>query len=266
MKKPSKNKLPDRRELRPVFIHAEKQVKTFVLGQNEIYELNKKVIDFTAPNNIAICLNISNREYEIALQKFLKLISPKFNNKSTRITFDETEISELYDYFEHLQISLLFAYTAVEAFGNIAIPENYTFEKFNNKKVKEIWTKESIERWLSTSEKIGEILPAILGVEPPFNEAFWPQFKKLEQIRNEIIHQKTVNDKRNVSSKYLHEFFSRDIFDIIRAGFLLIEYFCSKVEYALIYFPLGVGTPKQQIVVIDDFEKYFASINDHEEK
>jgi len=259
------NKLPDRRQLRPVIIHAEKQDKTFVLGQNEIYELKDKKIDFTAPNNIAICLSISNKEYEIAIKKFLKLINPKLQSENNRVTFNKSETSDLFDYFEHLQVSLLFAYTAVEAFGNIAIPKNYTLEKVNNKKVKEIWTKESIERWLPTSEKLCDILPDILNVERPVNEPFWIKFKKLEEIRNEIIHQKTVTDKNNVSSKYLHEFFSRNIFEIIRSGYLIIEYFCSKVEFAEIYFPLGVGTNKQKHTIIDDFEKYFRELKEDED-
>lgn len=260
-----KKEKPDRRELRPIVIYAEKQKSTFVLGHNEIYNVDNVKINFTAPNNISICLNISEREYTIAKEKFLTLVQSKIKQNQQSITFDNNETKDLYDYFEHLQVSLIFAYTAVEAFGNIAIPENFTLEKINNKKVKEIWTKESIERWLPTTEKIKDIIPEILNVSSPKTEPFWEDFKKLEDIRNEIIHQKTVSKEVNVSSKYLNEFFSKKIFDIIRSGYLVVNYFCSNVEFAHIYFPLDIGTMKQKPLVLDDFENYFAAIDDKEE-
>jgi len=258
--KQSKNNKADARELRPIIIYAKKQQATFFLGHNEIYSIDKTKVNFTAPNNISICLNISEREYEIAKKKFLTLIKPKFDKKTSEISFTKSQTKQLFDYFEHLQVSLIFAYTAVEAFSNIGIPENYTLEKINNKKVKEIWNKESIERWLSTTEKVRDILPEILKIKSPKDETFWADFKKLEEIRNEIIHQKTVTNEVNVSSKYLNEFFSKEIFEIIRSGYLVINYFCSAVEFAHIYFPLGIGTMKQQPLVLEDFEKHFATV------
>lgn len=258
MRKEKRPQKPELRELRPFIIVAKKQQKTFVLGHNEILNVNGQKIDFTGPNNIAICLSISEREYEISQKMWIKYILPKIKKNQKEVTFTHKQTSKVYDYFEHLQTSIIFAYTAVEAFGNVAIPEEFTYEKTNNKKVKEIWTKENIERWLPTTEKICEILPKILQTSSPKDEKFWLDFKKLEEIRNEIIHQKTVTNELNVSSKYLHEFFSSKIFDIIRSGFLVIEYFCSKTKFAHVYFPLGVGTAKQQPIIVDDFETHFA--------
>lgn len=248
------------RELRPIIIHAKKQQKTFILGQNEILNVDGRKISFTGPNNISICLSIAHKQYEVSRKMFMRHIAPKLNNGKSEVSFTHIQTSKVYDYFEHLQTSIIFIYTAVEAFGNVAIPEDFTFEKINNKKVREIWDKENIERWLSTTEKISDIVPGILKVESPKKEKFWTDFKKLEEIRNEIIHQKTVTNEVNVSSKYLHEFFNPKIFNIIRSGFLVIDYFCSKVEFAHIYFPLGVGTAKQQPAIIDDFDTHFAPV------
>jgi len=251
----------DPRELRPYVIRAKKQNQVFVLGQNEIYLLDGKKISFPPPNNIALNLNISAKEYDIAIKMFEKKIRPLLM-QSKSIDFKKEEVSELYDYFEHLQVSLLFNYTAVEAFSNVAIPEEYQLEKLNNKKVKEIWVKENIERWLSTSEKIGDIVPKILDVPSPKNESFWNDFKELEKIRDEIVHQKTTTNETNVRSRFLKEFFKGEIFSIIRSGYLVINYFCTKSKQAHIYFPVGIGHPKIEPFEIDDFENYFAEIDE----
>jgi hypothetical protein len=258
-------KISDRRVLRPLVIAAEKQKKMISLIHNEIYIIDETKINFATPNNISVCLNISNKHYDLAKEVFKKELKPKLTGKKKIINFNGSENSLLYDYFENLQISLIFVYTAVEAFANVAIPDSFTYEKRNNKNVKEIWEKESIERWLSTTEKIAEIVPSVLKLQSPKSEKFWTNFKKLEEIRNEIIHQKTVSNETNVSSKYLTEFFKESIFNIISSGFLVIEYFCSKTEYAHIYFPLGIGTNKMKPTIIDDWDTHFKTIDDEDE-
>lgn len=259
--KPSLDK-KDLRGLRPLIIVAKKQEKTVALDHSEIYKLDNKKISFKAPNNISICLSISEREYDVAKDMFIRLVRPKLKSPKDNIEFETTEINDLYDYFEHLQISLIFIYTAVEAFANIAIPREFTYEKLNNKKVKEIWNKESIERWLPTSEKISNIIPSILKLKSPKTEPFWADFTKLEEIRNEIIHQKTVTNENNVSSKYLKEFFDENVFKVIRAGFSVIEYFCSNSEHGHIYFPKGIGKLMVTPIEIDDFDEYFEEVTE----
>ena len=54
-------------------------------------------------------------------------------------------------------------YTAIEALSNLLIPREYKIERKNNKGVLEIWNKDSIERWMKTSEKIGGIIPSIIS-------------------------------------------------------------------------------------------------------
>ena len=251
----------DPRELRPIVIRAKKQEQLIVLGHTEKYELNKQNISFVPPNNISICLNISAREYSTATEYFKKEIQKKLSS-GNEIEFSKDKNKELYNYFENVQTSLIFSYIAVEAFANLTIPDDYELEQINNKKVKEVWNKESIERWKTTTEKIGSIVPDILEVESPKNLKIWSDFKKLESIRNEIIHQKTAQNKLNVSSTYLHEFFSNKIFEYISAGPLLIEYFCSKSKSNYPYFPISYGSQEIKPLEFEDFEKHFKLVDE----
>jgi hypothetical protein len=248
------------RKLRPVCITSVRHGKMVAFEHQKTHKVKGVQFSFKTPNNISVCLSIGDREYEKAKALYLTLIHPKIAAGNKHIIFSEGELYALYDYFEHLQTSLIFIYTAVEAFANIAIPDDFTYEKVNNKKVKETWGKESIERWLPTTEKICDILPKILDVHAPKQEKFWKDFKKLEDIRNNIIHQKTVMNESNVNSDYLENFFDEDIFNLIRSGLLVIEYFCNNSASAHVYFPLGMGTKEIVPYLVDDINEHFPGV------
>lgn len=248
------------RKLRPVGMISKKHSRLVAFEYNLTQEVNGKEFSFRTPNNISVFLNIVSREYERAKKTYLELIYPKLATGKSKIIFEDTELEKLYDYFEHIQTSLIFIYTAVEAFANVAIPETFTHEKLNHKKVKETWGKESIERWLSTTEKICDILPVILEVNSPKAESFWCNFKKLEEIRNNIIHQKTVSNEKNVNVQYLKDYFDENIFEVIRSGYLVIEYFCNKCPLPHIYFPIWMGSANLRPVEVDNIEDYFDEI------
>lgn len=262
MRKPIKHLITvnNARKLRPVGLISKKHNRLVAFEYNLNLEVNGKEFSFRTPNNIAVCLNVGNREYEKAKTLYSALIYPKLVAGKNKITFEDSELEKLYDYFEHIQTSLIFIYTAVEAFANVAIPETFTHEKLNHRKVKESYNKESIERWLSTTEKICDILPVILEVSSPKDESFWGNFKKLEEIRNNIIHQKTIANEKNINAQFLKDFFDENIFNIIRSGYLVIEYFCNKTAVPHIYFPIGMGSSDLRPAEVENIEDYFDEI------
>ena len=74
------------------------------------------------------------------------------------------------------------------------IPDDH----YHYKKRKKIFlaeAKNTIERWESTEVKIGEILPEILKIESPKGKREWEEYKKLKDIRDRIIHLKSVDQK-----------------------------------------------------------------------
>ena len=91
--------------------------------------------------------------------------------------------------------SIVFAFTALEAFVNEIIPSDYKYEK-KGKKATEIYTKEEIERWVSIDEKLDKIIPAILKVgTPKGRDQSWQGFKDLKNIRDRLIHMKSDDRK-----------------------------------------------------------------------
>ena len=249
----------DHRILRPIAVHERKTKKTFILQQTEHLLLNGANIYFFKPNNVSIFINIAHKELCKAHKIYTKLVKPKLDGGG-KIVFKGSKLSQLYNYFEHIQSATISIYTAIEALANVAIPIDYTMEIVNNKKVKEVWNKENIERWKTTSEKIGDIVPTILKMQSPKELKMWTLFKQLEQIRNDIIHQKSEHDPSKLDLKFLLKFFDKNIFKIIQSGFEIIKHYCEKNEYHG-FFPIGFNKIKIQPIEIEDFEAYFALID-----
>jgi len=157
-----------------------------------IVELTKKKhLTLPIPNATASCLNISKKTWLSAreLRKTSGLDKSIKNQVSFRCD------SDAIDYLELIMQSIVFAFTALEAFVNEMVPSDYKYEK-KGKKATEIYTKEKIERWVSIDEKLDKIIPAILKVETPKGrDRSWQGFKDLKDIRDRLIHMKSDDRK-----------------------------------------------------------------------
>ncbi len=87
------------------------------------------------------------------------------------------------------------------------------------------------ERTLSTAEKLGDVVPKIIGIESPKGVAVWQRFRELEKIRDEVVH---LKNQTLVSSETENE--SRVLFQLLEtdnriwpqnALKLLLTYFIS---------------------------------------
>jgi hypothetical protein len=243
------------RKYRPYLFYFKKQDKAELLNTLEIYDIGKTKIEFTTPNIITMFINICHREYLNSFKIYNKLILPILK-KEKNYKFEGENLTELYDYIESVNISIIFAYNAVEAFVNISIPDNYIFNKKNNKGINESWDKKTIQRWMSTSEKMINILPQLRNVEKPNMKLFWPDFKKLEELRNDIIHPKQLSKEVNTINEIHKEFFNSRIFKIIKSIKSVLNHFCQG-EFSEHYFPIGFGSSKIKAIEIDDFDEYF---------
>jgi len=192
-----------------------------------------------------------------ALSIYTQLIN---KNKKSNIKITIENKSELYDYFEEIQTSIIFSYVAVESFANATIPKDFTFEKTNEKGIKEIWDKTGIERWVPTSEKLINIIPKILNSSDIRQETFWNYFKELEKLRNDIVHQKTSDDKSSLEAEIFNKMLSNNIFYIIQSSFFVIDFF-YKLNNAHPYFPLGLGIAKFQVIEIESMEAHFKLVD-----
>lgn len=120
-------------------------------------------INFPKPNNISLLLNISKRELTKAKELY-NVWEGKLSKRKTAFLNDDA-IAEVYNYLESVNKSVIFAYSAVEAFSNVSIPKDYEYKSKNNKGIIEIWRKENIERHFKTSDKIDKLLPEILNTK-----------------------------------------------------------------------------------------------------
>ncbi len=127
----------------------------------ERVKIDSTEIEFLRPNQVAICLSVATRSMKKAKKIYNRIIKRTRSACNCTLAMN-SEHKEIYDYFEYIQEMIVFTYTAIEAFANISIPKDFTYERYNSRRIKEILNKESIERWVPTSEKIEKIIPLLL--------------------------------------------------------------------------------------------------------
>lgn len=248
----SKFPLVDYRMMRPKIYFPSGGNTVYQSQQNSQFMLTKDCgISFLTPNGVSLFINKARKEYDVSYNIYDEVVRNKLKLDLLHVVQPES-LSKLYDYFESIQSCIIMIYSAIEALCNVAIPDTYSLTKKNNKGITEIWDKANIEKWTPTEEKAGKIVPELLGIESPKSQPFWENFKKLKKIRDEIIHQKqSALTPNEVESAFLALLLNETIFDKVKAGFSVVQYFCDK-DKTHCYFPmLSIETPVN-INFVDD--------------
>lgn len=242
---------PDIRSNKPYGIHDQGDNQTAFFQTLIDGKISGQNISVATPNEISLSLSISRKS--VAAAKILRQKISKHAKSET--TLFQGEVSDVYDLLEEMQKAVVFSYRAVEAFCNASIPPEYMYRKTNSKGITEEYRKEQIERWVSTSEKVAAILPEVLGCPPPTNEQFWQQFKKLESLRNEIIHSKSSSGAATLS-----ELFSERCDEYIKSSVSLLDYFI-KLDPSNQIFPLGFGESFVKVASVPDTAEHLEVIS-----
>ncbi|MFH4870266.1 hypothetical protein [Vibrio diabolicus] len=216
----------DNRAMKPILLnsddHPEYQMNYAFQHADSVKLTKKKSLSYFVPNNIALLLSTSRSALEDAEKLYHQTLLERGGSE------DKTKLAELWNncflvsnYIEKIQTSIVFAYTALEAFANISVPDGYiyTTEK-NNKGIKEQFDREALERWLSLKDKLDLVLPKIYNCDKASKQGFWGHFLLLEDFRNKIIHQKSIE-----STSFYYEYFKPSIFKVLRVAETLICYF-----------------------------------------
>lgn len=221
---PSNYKVQDIRFNKPV-IHRSfkdgKMVGSMIVKDIDEVKINKEKISYFTPNNIALLLSINTKSYEVAKELYNNYF--KDDNKIYEDAIPERS-TKLMDYIEAIQTAIVFGYTALETFINLSIPDNYIYENQNNKGIIENYNKEAIERWLDTKKKLN-ILKDVYKTNKLENQKWWSYFILLEQYRNSIIHQKTIN-----STGFYKEYFKSNIFEVCCITEKILKFFYDAHE------------------------------------
>jgi hypothetical protein len=209
----------DHRFNRPIIKRPEDLEKYFVMQEIESSRFSGIDIPHYKISFLTILLSTVNDSLgHLKKSQLLLEESGKTKNKNYTI---QTQF--LCDYIQHFSSAIIFSYTAIEAIANLVIPPDIVYEKKkNNKGVVEKFDRNSFERYIGLSEKIVEIL-RYYKVDPLGKQRL-DLINQLEQIRNEIIHQKA--DSRKFLYKNL---FRKDILKIINACFNIIPYITANL-------------------------------------
>lgn len=228
---PEQYKLYDSRFMKPV---CHQEYKNGILsGSMLIQDLDtvslnrKKNLTYFVPNNIALMLSVSKKALESAKQSYNKnFLNSELELDINKISGDKKSamhnISSLScDYLENIQTSIVFEYTALEAFVNLSIPDDYiyTAEK-NSKGILESYDKKAIERWLPLKTKISNILTEIYQTKKVENQKWWALLLNLESYRNDIIHQKSISH-----TEFYKDYFKERIFKTCQLADSIIQFF-----------------------------------------
>ena len=227
---PSQYEIFDERINKPIWfrkIENSEEVGSMVLQELDEINFPKNPFEFFAPNNVGILLSISQRYKNLAKELYEEKINPKNVNHSNVETeknkkkFLQEQSIIAADYIELIQISIVFAYTAIESFANLSIPEDYKYEvKVKNKGITEIYDKVTIERWVSLGDKLSNILTEIYKTPKIQSQKFWSNLKSLEKHRHNIIHQKSIN-----RTEFYKNYFKEQIFKQIDSAQLALQFF-----------------------------------------
>jgi hypothetical protein len=218
----------DRRQRKPqYFLNAKKKLMKVSHGENHTVTGNE--LNFYKPNIIGLFVNMSDKQLHIARELYLiiKKMKPMSQQKPI-LSRADTKI--VYDYLEAIQTSIMSIYSAVEAMANAVIPSEYEYNYKDNKGVIHVYNHTAIERWQKTKDKLKLIIPKALNIPSPATYKSWSKFLELEDLRNEIIHNKTSTHLGQVDPKFegetsgiIRELLSPSVFDKVRAAKDLIQ-------------------------------------------
>lgn len=258
MSKQNEVQIVDIRMQRPIIARIEEKSLNLTLQMSDKAVLSGATVSFFTPNNVSLFLSSAKKELAKSNSIYKSLFGKLNKSKHKRFKISNKDLPRLYNYFESIQMAIVSMYTAIESFANICIPHDYVYEKNNPKGVKESYSKELIERYIATSEKIDRILPLILKCDSPKGTKLWQDFKELECLRNDIIHPKTTKKNRETKedSSFLCTLLADDFIKKVTSGFELVSYFC-KQDTSHSLFPMGFGEINLKPVPInrEDFEK-----------
>lgn len=175
------------------------------------------IVSFLAPSPVALAMNIAHsaaKQAEELKQAFVYADTPSPTGPAKRITVTNS----LFDYFEKAMVTVFFSYQAIEAFCNEEIfRSSPNAIEVKIKKKKEALDRREAEKRLSTSEKLGQVLPKILSIPTMKGKAVWQRFRDLESVRDEVVHLKNQTVVDNDPSKEVERILFRLIAEDTRS-------------------------------------------------
>jgi len=146
-------------------------------------------VSFPIPNATALFLELSYESHQHSMEKIKAAIETGVMPIDSKggLSISDTEA---FGFFQAVMASVVFAYTALEAFVNEEIPDAYV-HMVEEKQFTRQYDKVQIERFLNLPTKLGDVLPEALAVKSPKGTTIWENFRQLNATRDRIIHLKS---------------------------------------------------------------------------
>lgn len=160
-------------------------------------------LSFITPHPSALSLNLAF-EYAKQAKKLQSRLAKKevISPDGPAQTIHMANIPFLYDYFEQAMVVATFSFQAIEAFVNYELIHNSKTDiRIKRRKKWYTFSPMEAERVLSTEEKVGTVLPEILGIPTPKGKKPWEGFLKLKDARDGTIHIKNKDVHQNNESE-----------------------------------------------------------------
>ena len=156
----------------------------------------KKQLTIPLPNATALLLNAS----AVAFGSARAIRESNTIDKTLRKDVSFHSDKEAFDYIERMIESIVLAFTALEAFVNEAIPEDFVYaHHVRSEVVLEATNKANIERHVPIDEKLASVLPEVLKCESPKGSRCWQGYKQLKQTRDRLVHMKSEDRKSSLA-------------------------------------------------------------------
>lgn len=167
-----------------------------VLPITETKTPEEGLVAFPVVSSFRLALSIAIRAAQEAkrLRKTVNFNPPVRGMKAKALEFRTAPA--LYDYFEQCMIAATFSYQALEAYSNEIIEQHLRDGKtltLHRKKGTETFDAVSLQREVSTEEKVATVLPIMLSVAFQKSGPLWQHFTIIRRVRDSIIHLKSID-------------------------------------------------------------------------
>lgn len=154
-------------------------------------QLNQETMGVPVADASAMYLDLARKASFAGRRTRSALICLPLGTSTPKRSVSDAGEQEYIDGLQDIMASVVFSYTAIEAFANSMIPPEFVHRRQrSDKRCTEEYDRIQIERHLSLGEKLHEVLPAITKIASTRGTTAWERFASLEKLRNRLIHLK----------------------------------------------------------------------------